>query len=367
MDAGSKRFDATPNYLNMTRPSVLFRVDASAEMGMGHLMRCRAIAEAVVDFGGEAFFAMVSPMPFTVDMLASIPAKCIRLPGPGNSLTDLTGLIHWMHQNQPMITVLDGYHFSDAYHRSVAQEGALAVLWDSADRQAVPADVIIDASPNAPVQTYAQISPSACLLTGPRHALIRRDIRQAATASRVPLAQRTKVLLNFGGSDPLNLSMAVLPELAKRLPFGVDISVLAGASYPHLPALKSLAQRFAQQIDINVYFHPPSVVPIFCAAGLVVSAGGGTIGELVALSLPAVSVIVAKNQVTANEDGPYPCIDARLPNAAPLIAELAAALWQDLPKREHMVQNLHGLVDGKGALRVAQALLSTRFSERLDS
>lgn len=367
MDAGSKRFNATQSYLNMTRPSVLFRVDASAEMGMGHLMRCRAIAEAVVDCGGEAFFAMVSPMPIIVDILADIPAQCIRLPGPGNSQAELKGLIHWIQQNKPRITVLDGYHFSDAYHCAVAHEGALAVLWDAADRQAVPTDLIIDASPNAPIQTYVQISPSARLLTGPSHALIRRDIRQAAIASWVPLAQRTKVLLNFGGSDPLNLSMTVLPELAIRLPLGVDISVLAGAAYRHLPALKALAQRLSQQIDINVYFHPPSVVPIFCASGLVVSAGGGTIGELVALSLPALSVIVAKNQVTANEDGPYPCIDGRLPNAAPLIAEHAAALWKDLPRREHMVQNLRGLVDGKGALRVAQALLSTRFSERLES
>ena len=348
----------------MTRPCVLFRVDVSSEMGMGHLMRCRAIAEAVVDCGGEAFFAMVSSMPVVVDMMAAIPARWTRLAGPANSQADLSGLINWMHQHQPRITVLDGYHFSDAYHRAVAQEGALAVIWDAADRQAVPSDVIIDSSPNAPVQTYAEISPSACLLTGPLYALIRRDIRQASRESRVPLAKRNEVLLSFGGSDPLNLSMAVLPELSKRLPLGVDISVLAGAAYPHVDALKAMAEHLGSKRRINVHFHPPSVVPIFCASGLVVSAGGGTIGELVALSLPALSVIVANNQVTSSQDGPYPCIDGRLPNAASLIAEHAVSLWQDLPKRERMVQNLHSLVDGEGALRVAKALLLTRFLGR---
>ncbi|MCT9627610.1 UDP-2,4-diacetamido-2,4,6-trideoxy-beta-L-altropyranose hydrolase, partial [Pseudarthrobacter equi] len=85
--------------------------------------------------------------------------------------------------------------------------------------------------------------------------------------------------------------------------------VLAGAAYAHHQDLQDLADKLSPAVRVVV--NPPSVVPLFLGAGLVVSAAGGTIGELVALGLPALSVVVAQNQVAASVDGPYPCVDGR--------------------------------------------------------
>jgi UDP-2,4-diacetamido-2,4,6-trideoxy-beta-L-altropyranose hydrolase len=348
----------------MTKPCVLFRVDASSEMGMGHLMRCRAVAEAVVDCGGRAVFAMVSPLDAASDMMASIPAQLLRLHGPANSEADLAELLLKMNQLLPIYTVVDGYHFSDAYLQAVSQAGPLAVLWDAANHEQVSANVIIDASPSPPTAAYAKIAAKAILLTGPSYSLIRRDIRKAASEMHLPLSQRNQLLVTFGGSDPCNLSMALLPELVKRLPKEVYVNLLVGPAYPHVQALKDLASQLSPDSRLILHIHPPSIAPLFCAAGLVVSAAGGTIGELVALSLPVLSVVVARNQIAAIKDGPYPCLDGRKQHAAAEIAARAAELWIDLPERERMSQRLLGLVDSQGALRVAQTLLSTHFKER---
>ena len=80
-----------------------------------------------------------------------------------------------------------------------------------------------------------------------------------------------------------------------------------------------------------------------------------------AMGLPALSVVVAKNQVASSQNGPYPCIDGRSPNSAVLIAERAVLLWQDLPERKRLASSVLGLVDGHGAMRVANALLSKQF------
>ena len=349
----------------MSGSTVLFRVDATAAMGMGHLMRCRAIAEAVAEQGGTVVFTMVDPLPAAQAMMDGIPARLLSLPGPAGSQPDLQELLGLMRSLHPCITVVDGYHLDDAYWRRVAEAGPLAALWDAADRQDVCADVIIDASPNASATAYAAISAQALMLLGPRYALIRRDIREAARQVPLPLRQRQQVLVSFGGSDPLNLSMALLPVLRQRLPDSVDITVLAGAAYPHHQDLRELADKVVPPVQVVV--NPPSVAPLFCRAGLVISAAGGTIGELVALGLPALSVVVAQNQAAASVDGPYPCIDGRVPGAEQRIAAQAAAMWQDLVGRERMVQTLRGVVDGEGAVRVARALLTTHFRERLPS
>lgn len=349
----------------MEHPLVLFRADASTAMGLGHLMRCRAVAEAVVERGGQVIFVMVDPAPTVTQLLAPIPARLIVLPGPAGSAHDLDGLLGLVNEYRPAVTVLDGYHLSDAYQRAVALAGPLAVLWDAADRVGVPADVIVDASPNADAYAYARVSPTAQLLLGPRHALIRRDIRQAARLPGIPLSQRHQVLVTFGGSDPIGLTIPVVSELVARLPVEVGVSVLVGAAYGRYQDLQELADKLVPRVCVTI--NPPSVVPLFGAAGLVVTAAGSTIGELVALCLPALSVVVAQNQSAATVGGPYPCLDGRVGEAAAEIATRAAMMWRDLAGRERLAQGLRGVVDGEGALRVADALLSINFKERVQS
>jgi UDP-2,4-diacetamido-2,4,6-trideoxy-beta-L-altropyranose hydrolase len=345
----------------MPQLSILFRVDASTLMGMGHLMRCRAIAEAVVQCGGSAIFAMVDPIPTATAMMKNIPAHLVCLPGPSSGLEDLNDLKNLISLHNPVITVIDGYHLTDAYHRAIRRQCPLAVLWDLADRKAISANVIIDSSPNAPIQSYAQIAPEALLLTGSRYALIRKDIIQVAKEVGIPLERRKQLLVTFGGSDPLNLSMSVLPELARSLSPDVGINILVGGAYPLTIDLQNLAAQYTNRVPITITIDPPTVAPFFASAGLVISAAGGTIGELVAMGLPALSVVVVQNQVASSQNGPYPCIDGRSPDSAALIAESAVLLWQDLPERKRLANSVRGLVDGHGAMRVANVLLSQQF------
>lgn len=339
----------------MPRPLVLFRADASTAIGLGHLMRCRAVAEALVDRGAEVLFAMVEPVVGVEAILESIPAGLVRLPGPSGGSEDLAALLALQENWRPLITVVDGYHLSDAYQCTIADAGPLAVFWDAADRCNVPASVVIDASPQASADKYARIAPDARMLLGASYALIRRDVREAMTKQREPLSQRSQLLVTFGGSDPRGLTAEVAGHLLALLPGDVNVTTLAGAAYANPQELMSMGDRWAKRLQVAI--NPPSVVPYFVSAGLVITAGGGTIGELVALGLPALVAIVADNQSFAM-NGPYPCLDARGKVAGQEIAEHAVAMWQDLSGRECLAYKVDGLVDGQGAIRVADALLA---------
>jgi UDP-2,4-diacetamido-2,4,6-trideoxy-beta-L-altropyranose hydrolase len=346
--------------MNRPRPAVIFRADASAEMGLGHLMRCRAVAEGVVDLGGRVVFAMVDPAPAFLALLNDVPAEVICLPGPAGGDADLAALQALVARVEPVCTVVDGYHLSDQYQCAVARVTPLAVLWDAADRTPVPASVVIDPSPQASAQAYRAIAPEAQMLLGPRYALIRRDIREAIRAPRTALAERSSLVLSFGGSDPLSLTGPVAQRLVANLPSSVTVTALVGAAYPRPQDLRDLAVSLSPRLRVEV--NPPSVAPVFAAAGLVVTAAGGTIGELVALGAPALAVVVAQNQAPTS-GGPYPCLDGRAGNAADLIARHAVALWNDYDARASLVQRVAGLVDGEGAVRIAGVLLSKFSSE----
>ena len=173
---------------------------------------------------------------------------------------------------------------------------------------------------------------------------------------RAPLEQRRSVLVTFGGSDPLALSAPVVEALAPRLPPDVQIDLLVGSGNPSAHSLRALADTHGGRVSVVV--DPPSVTPLFSAAGLAVAAAGGTVRELVALGIPALTIVVADNQVGALAEGPYPCIDGRQAGAAAHIADQAVLLWRDSRARMQMAARVAGMIDGSGALRGVDAILA---------
>ena len=137
--------------------------------------------------------------------------------------------------------------------------------------------------------------------------------------------ERRAVVLTLGGSDPLMLSWPLAMELRQRLTEDVDLHVVMGGAAPHHQNVKDLA---TQMRGISVYVDPPVVADIFARAGLAVTAGGGTAGELMAMGIPVMCVLVADNQQAAAQHNLFPVLDGRVltPN---LIADRVSILWCD--------------------------------------
>jgi len=99
------------------------------------------------------------------------------------------------------------------------------------------------------------------------------------------------------------------------------------------------------------------------ASDLLISGGGVTILERLCMGLPGVAVTLAKNQ----EPSTLALAHAGLTGYAGDIADLSeaslakdiAALIADVPRRTHMAEAGRLVVDGLGALRVAEILMPT--------
>ncbi len=59
--------------------NILFRTDANAAMGTGHVMRCLALAQACMDAGGRAGFAMAQTTPAVEHRLQSEQVEIVRI------------------------------------------------------------------------------------------------------------------------------------------------------------------------------------------------------------------------------------------------------------------------------------------------
>ncbi|MCP1241726.1 UDP-2,4-diacetamido-2,4,6-trideoxy-beta-L-altropyranose hydrolase [Acetobacter lambici] len=342
---------------------VLFRVDASTVIGVGHVMRCKALAEALVERGVGAVFVVAHPAEVVHRLLHGTGFDVLVLPARvvAGSVEDAACVGAIARERAVRALVLDGYQFTPDYMVQLRASGPLAVLDDMATQPALPCDLIINSAPHAFDLPYATLTQGADTALGPAFSLIRKEIRDQIARGSVCLSQRSSVLVTFGGSDPLALTLPLVRGLLPVLPPQVVVDVLVGPAVAGVAQLMADLQALGAGARLRTYHAPPQLAPIMARAGLAITAGGGTVGELVALGVPVVVAVVVDNQEgAASAEGDNPAIDMRQPGSVTCLVHAAGRLWADAPARDAMARAGQAVVDGQGALRVADKVLQLR-------
>lgn len=337
---------------------VLFRVDASTTIGVGHVMRCKALAEALAERGMGAVFVAAHPAEVVHRLLQGTDFGVRVLPaGLGLGSMEEAQAVATLARAAHAV-VLDGYQFGPDYMAWLKQHGPLAILDDMANLPRLPCDLLINSAPYAPDLPYARLAPGADTALGPTFSLIRKEIRDQIGRGEVCPSRRTSVLVTFGGSDPLGLTLPVVRALLPALPQQVMVDVLLGPAVADVAKVMADLQELGAGERLRLHHAPPMVAPVMARAGLAITAGGGTVGELVALGVPMVVAVVVDNQEgAANVEGDRPVIDMRCPGSLAELVRVATDLWADAPMRDNLARAGQVAVDGLGALRVADKII----------
>ncbi len=254
---------------------LLFRVDGSTATGLGHVVRCQALAQALQP-ALEATFVLREPGQAIVRQLTAVGIAVQEVPATvptGDS--EAEWLANQLHTTD--VVVLDGYPFGPGYQRRLAATGAALVCLDDLITPPSWADVVLNQAGGVAPAAYAQV-PLAQLCLGPAYALLRPAFWRTALSR--PTNGVRRLFLNMGGSDPGNQTLALLPQLRRQFP-AHQLAVVTGAAYPHQAALQAATATDGQVLVHNdlsgnklaallrtcqVYVCPPSGVAYECCA-----------------------------------------------------------------------------------------------------
>lgn len=347
--------------------TIVFRADADVAMGTGHVMRCLALAEALIDRGQRCLFLSHALPPALMDHLRAAGITVERpkvVVGPLASLGDAAWVVDRAKAVGARSLVVDGYQFGPAYReRLLAAAVPVLAFDDQALSDRFHAEILVNPAPEAAQLPYAERAPGATLLLGPSYAVLRRSFRRAIAAGLPPLSERPSVLLTFGGTDPLGLTEPALEAALAAFPAEVGVLVVVGGGNPRRAALEARMAAVAPRVEGHV--NTTEMAALMLRSGLALTAGGNTLGELAALGVPPAVAICVDNQEPATgwavARGLVTAVDARsvpLTDAAAALAAVGAALWADLDRRIDMAERGRGVVDGQGAERIATALLA---------
>jgi UDP-2,4-diacetamido-2,4,6-trideoxy-beta-L-altropyranose hydrolase len=316
--------------------AVLFLTEGGAGVGLGHLRRCLALAGALADHGIRCKFAVAGGN----EAETFVARAGFDVTGV-SSFEDLDTIGRVTSSSRAV--VIDSYRASEVAFR--ASRAPVVCLDDLANRT-LPVVVVVNAAVNATASMYSSLT-DARLLLGPQHALLRREFAQPV--ARVTKPRVDRVLVTFGGGDAGAVVRAVVGWLPNAFP-AAAIDVVAGP--------------FAGDADVGAanVLRDPDMRAAMLDADLAVSAGGQTLFELAATALPAITVTIAANQrdnvsgfaaagtIRSAGEADDANLERQFIDAARAVADPA--------EREEMSRRGRLLVDGRGASRVADEIVT---------
>jgi UDP-2,4-diacetamido-2,4,6-trideoxy-beta-L-altropyranose hydrolase len=279
---------------------VAIRVDASATIGTGHLVRCLTLAACARRRGHEVVLVAADPAPAIADIAAAADLPLLVLPAlaPGEVGQAQDAVAFRRAVGEADITLVDHYGLDAAWEAAVG--GPMAVIDDLADRPHV-CDLLIDQNPylNGAARYDGRVPARCERLTGPRYALLRDEFIAAAAHVQPRQGVVKRLLVFYGGIDASGETLIALEALSGLGDAAPATDVVVGAANPHLEAV-----RRAVAVDPRITLHVQTsrMAELTAGADLALGAGGSASLERCRLALPALVTITADNQRELSAD-----------------------------------------------------------------
>ncbi len=282
---------------------VTARVDANSRVGLGHLRRSQVLLEELSRRGSSIGF------------VGSIDSQAARAAGPAlrnlmylaspacaahDPVSDAEESLAALGSPDPSGSwvVVDHYELGESWERIVSAAGHRILAIDDLRDRPHCAEILVSDTAE-PFSPAVDRWPSGALqLLGPSYALLGPEFNAIEKTVPSPAAG-LRLLITFGGADSTREGFKVLQALGDY-PGSVAASLGVGAVDLVLgPACEQREELIRQSSALScVVIHdaPLSLAPLMYAADLVVTAGGNSLVEALAIGRPCLVIQTAENQ-----------------------------------------------------------------------
>lgn len=295
---------------------IAFRVDASINIGIGHVMRCMTLAEELRNQNADILFICrdlngnivqsITNRGFAVKILdkptedlnvsnASNHSKWLQVP----QIQDANECITIINDFSPDWLVVDHYSINNIWEEKLRPlVGKILVIDDLCDRRHV-CDILLDQTYGVLPINYASLVPNECkTFTGAKYALLRSEFyltRTKALEKRKKHYKISNILISLGGIDKDNISLLCLKACEHLGPKNtLKINLIIGSQNPNIEKLNDYILH--SELNITTHIDTESIAELMYKADLAIGAGGTTAWERCALALPTLIISLAENQ-----------------------------------------------------------------------
>ena len=264
------------------KPKIYIRTDGDSDMGLGHVVRCIALAQMLQNAYSICFFCRHITNKLEEE-ISALGSKLYRIENEEEFTDNLSS---------GSIVVLDGYHFNSVYQQFLKDKGVILICIDDLHDKTFVTDLVINHTPGISPTDY-QAAPYTYFALGPEYALLRSRFLKQASKKR-EITKIDTVLICFGGSDHKNLTLSTLQTVVGFKEFK-KIILITGSAYLQLSTLLVEVEKY-DHVD---HYHAIGEDDMLCLmqlADVAIVPASGLLLEAIACNLIIVSGIYIDNQ-----------------------------------------------------------------------
>ena len=325
---------------------VLFRADANSKIGVGHVMRCVALAQYLASQNVLVRFLTVTDSERLSQYLSSQKFETRVINSTPKNDENVQIILKELRQGFDWV-ILDSYDFGENHHRKISEANIRLLVLEDNPPYSQCADLVL----NHALQDNEESSDSRFLF-GTHYALIRQELIQAEKRGE---KGQQNIIITLGGAAFPDLYKKIIRSIGLITEFKLKIKLLHGFSIDSEVVPIDFADH---QIE---YCEPtPDVGSIFNWADLSISAAGGTSWELCFFGVVGIVGLVADNQVqiarNLDRKGIFKSVGSYQDCSEQKLADELKRLLSNPALVKSMRSKARELVDGKGPERIFQAM-----------
>lgn len=328
------------------------RTDMNSIIATGHVMRCLAIADAAASQGEEVTFILADEQ--AAGLVRQRGHRAIVLYTQWNDMyAELPKLLEILEAEKIERLLIDSYQVTEAY-LEVLTSRIKTVYIDDINAFVYPVNGIVCYANYWRKFDYYSRYKGSKLFMGLKYTPLRQAF--CYCNKKIIKDRVEELLLLSGGADPYDILKNILEKIDNSK--YKKINVICGRYYQGYKNLQSAYQMFD---NIHIYQAVSNMEDYMRTADIAVSAGGTTLYELCACGTPAISYAFADNQLDNVHQFQEDKIidyagDVRFDKVVENIVHYLDIYREDITLRRQRSQKMQKLVDGNGALRIAEAL-----------
>jgi UDP-2,4-diacetamido-2,4,6-trideoxy-beta-L-altropyranose hydrolase len=352
---------------------VTFRVDASGEIGTGHISRCLNLAYELKRRGAKCNFVSQDMPEYFISQIKSQGHSHYSLRDANHSLAFNKGPIglSWPAESQladaqktlNLIAddiqdwiVVDHYSLDINWELRVkCGSKRLMVIDDMANRQHA-CELLLDQNMQDKKQSRyrEKVGQNCKTLLGPKFALLRSEFSELHKVALERSGLIHRILIFFGGVDSKNHTIEAMNALI-NLHIEVSVDVVIGLQHPFIDDIKKLCS----QHEFSLHIQTKRMAELILQSDLCIGSGGVVTWERCCLGLPSLTYAIAENQ---EEVVRVAALNGLIyaPNPADFLVDSIELHLRGLLENQNILKlissNGINAVDGNGAKRVAQAM-----------
>ena len=339
---------------------VYIRTDANETIATGHVMRCLTIAHEIVQLGEKVCFIISDKESAGMISGQGFPFLITFTKWDNTDIEYEYKMLQGYAKNGDILLV-DSYFLNSDYLMKMKSLFRIAVF-DDMFAEKFPADIVINYNLYFEKYNYAEryAGTNTKLLLGSKYVPLRKEFLNVKPAVNEEI---NTILLICGGGDKYH----ILPELVRRICFTekgrkYKFLVIAGGLNKDVEELKTYEKNLK---NVKVYQNVKSMVSVMQQADMVISAASTVLYECCRMQLPTIFFTMADNQ----EDDVEAFADSGIMKYAgdirknrtgtiAAIMEMLEEVTSDETVRRNLIERMRKVVDGKGAWRIAKAIIN---------